>query len=293
MSIYEFIIPIYLIIEELYALIVTKPLRTRGFPPALKDVEIITIQIVGEFLGLDSDKSIWMYFKNNWLEWFPQLGSYPNFSKHCANLWQVNQKITKKLTSTFGFDNIHFIDGFPIPVCRYARARRHKNFKGSAGFSYCAAQQQKYYGFKGHIVINLSGMIIDHTFASANYDERDIAPEITQNIHGLLGADKGYLRPELKQYYEYQGIDLQTPYRKNMVDLRPKESMRILMNARRKIETVIGQLTDRFHIQKVRAKDLWHLTHRIIRKILSHTISVILNTRLGNPPLKLEILIQS
>lgn len=234
-----------------------------------------------------------MYFRNNWLEWFPQLGSYPNFSKHCANLWQVNQKITMKLTSIFGFDNIHFIDGFPIPVCRYARARRHKNFKGSAGFSYCAAKQEKYYGFKGHIVINLSGMIIGYTFASANCDERDVAPEITQNIYGLLGADKGYLRPELKQYYECQDIDLQTPCRKNMVDLRPKESMRILMNARRKIETVIGQLTDRFHIQKVRAKDLWHLTHRIIRKILSHTISVILNTRLGNPPLQLEILIQS
>ena len=40
-----------------------------------------------------------------------------------------------------------------------------------------------------------------------------------------------------------------------MVDKRPKESMRILMNARRKIETVIGQLTDPFHIQKVRAED--------------------------------------
>lgn len=78
-----------------------------------------------------------------------------------------------------------------------------------------------------------------------------------------------------------------------MVDLRPKESMRILMNARRKIETVIGQLTERFHIQKVRARDMWHLSHRIIRKILSHTISVVLNTRLGNPPLQLESLIQS
>ena len=35
------------------------------------------------------------------------------------------------------------------------------------------------------------------------------------------------------------------------------------------------------------------LTHRIVRKILSHTISVILNIKLGNPPLQLEILIKS
>lgn len=293
MSIYEFIISIYLIIDEFYSNIVTRPLRTRGFAPALSDVEIITMQIVGEFLELDSDKSIWMYFKHHWLEWFPKLGSYPNFCKQCANLWQINQQIMSKLKLQFGSDNIHFMDGFPIPVCRYARARRHKNFKGFAGFSYCAAKQEKYYGFKGHITINFSGMITGYTFAPANCDERDVAPEITQGIHGLLGADKGYLRPELKQYYAFQHVDLQTPYRKNMVDLRPKGSMRILMNARRKIETVIGQLTDRFHIQKVRARDMWHLSHRVIRKIVSHTISVVLNTRLGNPPLQLECLIQS
>lgn len=39
----------------------------------------------------------------------------------------------------------------------------------------------------------------------------DVAPEITQNITGLLGADKGYIRPELTSYYQKQGIDLQTP----------------------------------------------------------------------------------
>ena len=256
MSIHDFIISVYLFIDSLYPQIVTKPLRTRGFPPALTDLEIITMQIVGEFLGLDSDKSIWQYFKHNYLDWFPKLGSYPNFCKHCANLWGVNQQIMKKLKQTYMYDNIHFIDGFPIPVCRYARAKKHKNFKANAGFSYCAAKQEKYYGFRGHIVINFSGMITDYTFAPANCDERDIAPEITQNTHGLLGADKGYIRPELKEYYYLQHVDLQTPFRRNMVDHRSKEAMRILMKARRKIETVIGQLTEQFNIQKVRARDL-------------------------------------
>lgn len=293
MSIEEFIISVYLMIEELYPIVVVEPLRTRGFAPALSDTEIITMQIIGEYLGLDTDKAIWMYFKNNYLDWFPQLGSYPNFCKHCANLWQVNQQIMSQLKHRYGSDNIHFMDGFPIPVCRYTRAKQHKNFKAHAGFSYCAAKQEKYYGFKGHLVINFSGLITGYTFAPAHCDERDVAPEITQDIHGLLGADKGYLRPELKQHYEFQYVDLQTPFRKNMVDHRCEESMRILMKARRKIETVIGQLTDRFNIQKVRAKDLWHLSHRVIRKILSHTVCVVLNTNLGNSPIQLEKLIVS
>lgn len=107
MSIYEFIISVFLIIEQFYSAIVIQPLRSRGFPPALSDIEILTIQIVGEFLGLDSDKNIWFYFKHNWFEWFPKLGSYPNFCKHCAKLWHVRQQIMSQLKSFFGLDNIH------------------------------------------------------------------------------------------------------------------------------------------------------------------------------------------
>ena len=44
-------------------------------------------------------------------------------------------------------------------------------------------------------------MITGYTFAPAHCDERDVAPEITNDIYGLLGADKGYLKPELKRYY--------------------------------------------------------------------------------------------
>lgn len=293
MSIQEFIISVYLFIEEFYQRVVLQPLRRRGFPPALTDIEVITIQLVGEFLGMDTDKSIWSYFKNNWLSWFPKLGSYPNFCKHCANLWHVSQEIMINIRASFTQDNIHFIDGFPIPVCHYVRAKRHKNFRADAAFSYCASKQEKYYGFKGHLVINLSGMITNCTYAPANCDERDVAPEVTQGIFGLLGGDKGYLRPELSEYYRYQDIDLQVPFRKNMKDSRPKQAMRILMNARRKIETVIGQLTERFNIQKVWAKDLWHLTHRMGRKILAHTLCTILNKQLGNEPLQLECLIKS
>ena len=101
MSIEEFIIFAYLIIDELYPIVINKPLSTRGFLPALTDVEIITMQIVGEVLGMDIDKSIWRYLKNC-LSWFLKLRSYPNFCNHCANLWQIHQKITARLTACYG-----------------------------------------------------------------------------------------------------------------------------------------------------------------------------------------------
>ena len=67
-------------------------------------------------------------------------------------------------------DNIDFIDGFPIPVCKYARAYRHKTFKAGASFSYCASKQENYYGFAGRLLVNMSGMIKGFAFASACID---------------------------------------------------------------------------------------------------------------------------
>ena len=55
--------------------------------------------------------------------------------------------------------DIHVIDGFPIPVCHYARSSRCRSFKGTASYGYCAAKDEKYYGFKGHIIVDFNGVI--------------------------------------------------------------------------------------------------------------------------------------
>ena len=141
MPIDEFIINIYLMVEQYYKIVVTQPLRGAGYAPKLSDPEIICMEMVGEFLHLDQDKQIWQYFTQHWQDWFPAIGSYPNFAKHCANLWQVKQQIQDNVSQIEGRDNIHFMDGFPIPVCHYGRAYRHKNYQDLAAFSYCAAKQ--------------------------------------------------------------------------------------------------------------------------------------------------------
>lgn len=66
----------------------------------------------------------------------------------------------------------------------------------------------------------------------------------------------------------------------------------MMMNIRRKIETVIGQLVERFNIQSIRAKNLWHLCTKVTRKILAHSVAFMFN-QIQNPekPLALEALI--
>lgn len=65
-----------------------------------------------------------------------------------------------------------------------------------------------------------------------------------------------------------------------------------MMNMSRIVETIIGQLIERFHLQSIKAKDLWYLSAKVGRKILAHTICFMFNS-IVNPekPLALELLV--
>lgn len=295
MSIEDFIITVFCLIDdELEKVLKGKKLRQRGPAPGLKDSEVLTMEIIGEFLGKDCDKIIWEYFKSHWLHFFPKLPDRSNFSRQAANLHVLKKMLQQSLANSlqaFG-DQLHIVDGLPMPICKFARAHFSRIFKGEAAYGYCASKKEHYYGFKGHIVISSSGVITTATFAQAHIDERDVCPELVEDLQGLLLGDKGYIRSELTEDLNKRGLYLQTPFRSNMQDERPKNFLYWMMGTRRLIETVIGQLTDRFRIEKIRARDLWHQFSRFWRKLLAHTVSIKLSVAMGNAPLQFEKLIE-
>jgi hypothetical protein len=185
-------------------------------------------------------------------------------------------------------------DGFPLPICKFKRAHFSRIFKGIASYGYCASKAETYYGFKGNVAINSEGIISNITFAPANIDERESLWDIVGNIKGLVFADKGLIGTDFQQQLRAEaGVNLQTPLRNNMDDPRGKEASSWLVSTRRLVETVIGQLTERFNIEKNWARDLWHFTNRIARKILSHTIASFINKKLGNQPLQFDRLLNA
>jgi hypothetical protein len=182
-------------------------------------------------------------------------------------------------------------DGLLIPICHFSRANGSALFRDSAAYGYCASKKETYYGFKGNVVISSEGMISGITVTAENIDERESLWEILPNLKGMVIADKGLIGKEFQNdLRDHLNLNLQTPLKSNMEDLRQKSFTRWLVSTRRLVETVIGQLTDRFNIERVRARDLWHLTSRITRKVLAHTVAMVINKSLGNPPLKFELL---
>ncbi len=142
-------------------------------------------------------------------------------------------------------------------------------------------------------MINSEGVITEITATAANIDERDSLWDLINEVQGMVIADKGLIgvdyRNELRQFTQ---IDLQTAVRSNMKETRSEKFVKWLKSKRRLVETVIGQLTERFNIEKVRARKLWYLTNRIARKVLAHTVCVFINKQNGNPPLQFELLLK-
>jgi len=294
MSIEDFIISVFCQVDdELNALLQNKPLRQRGFVPMLADSEVITMEIVGEFLGYDSDKGMWKYFSSHWRHFFPRIPERTTFTRQAANLHVVKFLLQHRFAQSLGAqdDLLYMIDGFPMPTCKFARAFFSRCFKADAAYGYCATKKEHFYGFRGHLVINSLGIITAATFTAANIDERDVCPELVEKARGLLLGDKGFIRPSLHEGLAKQGLNLQTPLRENMEEKRPCTFLKWMKGKRRLVETVIGQLAERFHLEKVRARDLWHQTSRFWRKILAHTICAKISMLLGGQPLQFEALV--
>ena len=102
-----------------------------------------------------------------------------NFARQAANLHVLKRMLHEKLAELLGAyqDELHIVDGLPIPVCKFARAHFSHIFKGDGAYGYCATKKERFYGFRVHLVISSSGVITSATFAAANIDERDVCPD--------------------------------------------------------------------------------------------------------------------
>ena len=290
----DFIVLVYCVVDDLMRSVTRGvPLRTRGFQSGLRDSEVITMLIVAEFQGIHTDKQIWEYVGRHWRAWFPKLPCRTTFVRHAANLWRVNQLLQEALVRVLvpATEDVFIGDGVPMPICKLGRKSRCKLFRGDVAVSYCAAKKEYYFGFKGHVIISMEGVIVRATLTPANSDEREAIWELVDGLHGWLLGDKGYLSVFFKAELHRVGINLQTQVRSNMPETRPHDYLATMVRVRRLVETVIGQLTERFHLSVVRARDTWHQTARVARKLLAHTVAVFLNRSLGRETLQFDGLV--
>ena len=291
----DFIITVYLLVCEHYQAIVSElktPLRRAGFPPRLSDEEVICMEICGELFKLPTDKDMFHYFAHHYRHFFPALKERSSFVRQAAALWKIKALIQQRIVQCHHahLDPVQAIDTMPLPVCGYTRARRDRCFIGEADYGFCAAKQERYYGFKLGLRISRWGFITHYPLLAARPHDVKHLPALVEEFQGIVPADKGFIDPSTHKILQQQGVLVVTPQRKNM-KARSAHSSALLKACakwRKLIETVASHLTERFHIAKIRVHDLWHYQHRIIRKILAHSVAIAINIQLKRKPLDFD-----
>ena len=270
-----------------------KRLRERGPKPVMDDTEIITIEVIGEILGINTDNELFEYFRHYYSHFFPSLTriSRVTFTRQAANLCWIKEKVWQYLLKFIEHDpTLGIVDSFPIPVCLFARAPKCKRFAGEASFGKDRLIRQTFYGFRLHVRISKNGLITRFVLAPANEQDINVMPEVVEDWIGTAIGDRNYWSPILKEELARKGIELIAPFKLKSKDPWP-ETSKFINHIRYIIETVFSQLTERYHIKKVWARDRWHLLSRLYRKVLSHTLAFLVNQKIGNSPLEFEKLL--
>lgn len=293
MKIIDFITTIFTIVDDFcQRFFPMRSLRQRGFLPKLTDSEVITMELVGEFVGFHEDKSIYGYFKEHWADLFPAMPHRTNFARQAANLMRIKKALVDHI-QTHKEAWLQIIDSMPVEVCKFVRAKYAQLFKGAAAFGKWFGQT--FFGYRLHLKVTRIGMIRSFAITPANvHDIRCVHELLGDDSEGWVLGDKGYRsEPLRRELWDNRRIYFHTSLRRNDTKTSPlpKETIRRLTGIRRLIETVGGQLEQQFAIKKTFARDTWHFCNRIVRKILSHTCGVFINVMSNQAPLRLKGLI--
>ena len=293
MDLSTFIIGVFCLVDDRLD---GKRVRQRGPAPKLSDSEVITMEVVGEFLGIDTDKAIYEFFSRHYGEWFPELKEVhrTTFARQSANLWKVKEGIWldllqhELLLAQEAEEPLLVIDSFPMAVCKESRSYKCRVMRDLAERGR-DTNLGKFLGMRAHVLILWPGIIVKADVCGANVHDTHLAERLLEGMgRGWVLADRNYWSPELReQLHDVEGGPMLMARFKRKNETEKERGLvwpRWLSAKRQKIESVFSQLVSRFNMKRVRTKDAWHFSSRFMRKILSHTMAVVFCRREGLPP---------
>lgn len=285
----DFILLVYTIIDDLYHQFVpTSVSQRRNVDTAkMSDSEIITLSICGELAGIDSENAWYSFVKRNYRHLFPRLCSRTRFNRTRRALLQVTELLRQKLTHSFPIPTSRYfvIDSFPLPVCKFGRARYCRSFRvDGANYGKCPSKKETYFDFKVHALITIEGYITAFEITPASADDREGLRDFAENHLCLtVLGDKGYTEEQLWEDMQEKGICLMSLKPSNHKNNWPKEVRQVIFRFRRRVETVFSQLSEQLNAEKVLAKSFRGLCTRLQNKILGHNLCMAFNSIFREP----------
>lgn len=253
-----------------------------GPRPACTDSEILTLAVGREVLGGRSERSFLRRARREWRHLFPRLPAQSEVNRRTRWLQGALEGLRRHLAAQLpsATSALLGVDTSPLPVKHRTRVRRGRGtaFDGpgdlSAGFGYCAAKREWFYGFRLAALVPLSDGVPRHwALCPAAVDEREVAAELLRGETGLLlVADRGFDGAAMRERLQRHDGLLLTPPRK-LRRYQPTTLVRAFVRRRRnRCERPFAALQDRFALPRHCARSLWGLLTRLTAKLVAFTL---------------------
>jgi hypothetical protein len=216
-------------------------------------------------------------FLNCWKEYqqlFPHIPSQSRFNRRRCNLMQATNLIRLVILRSLDLsrDSQCLIDSLPIPVVRFHLV---PSFSGDwkaydATFGKAITKKQTIFGYRLHLL-------------PAKCSDLQAGCELLEQHTDLeVLGDKGYISAaKAKELWEKHRIALRTLPRSNQKQQVSPAYQQLHNTIRQLIETVNGQLSGHFAIEKNFAHTFWGLCTRLYSKLTAHTLCIYINRLLG------------
>src|SRR5882757_2400091 len=201
---------IYTIVDDAMkgSAVIQEILKRPGPAPSLSDSEVVTIALYQELIGEPREDHFFRLHQEQLRAYFPGLNERSRYNRRKRDLWSVMLAVRMTLQIVLDallLEETAVIDSAPVPCVGYKRSKADSDFPGKADYGVCSSKAMKYFGFKLHTIVSLTGVVMSFLLTPANrYDNQpviDLLDSFSHRFKQLLG-DGAYIDAVLQSFLQ-------------------------------------------------------------------------------------------
>lgn len=234
-----YIVTVFVVLDDLYRLCGGKA----KYRPKMLPSEIVLVAVVAaKYYQNNLERALLLLAQTGYIPHERRL-SVSRFNRQLhqhAELLELGLAVLMELACE---GELFILDSEPVPVCKRKRARRCRKVRGAIYCGYCAAKDEKYFGWKLHLVCTPHGIPVNFTLLPAALHDLTPLYELTYDLPldcRVLG-DKGYNSDKDEMWLAEERLRLIPIRRRNMKNQHTWADEYDLRKHRRIIETINSQ----------------------------------------------------
>jgi hypothetical protein len=245
----DFIVTAFVVIDKTMALLGHRDDVRAG----ASDAEVLTVAVVAaKYFQNHLARALQVMHLGHYLSGALSASRF-NRRLHALRDWLL--LLTEALGEVFAQGTVFLIDSMPVPVCKRARAWRCRKVRGRDFCGYCAAKQEKFFGWRLHLICTPTGIPLRFDLVPGGL--HDLTP-IHELTHGLppgatVYGDKGYNAASDEATILADAAVRLVPIRKANMAANLWADKLALREYRRRIETLYSQL-EAMGLERLRAR---------------------------------------